>query len=270
MTSAVAIRSAHGRRRVSVPILMYHQVTPSPAPQFRKYAVTTEAFDRQLEWLAAQGFVSVSMEAFYRHRSGSDSLPPRPVILTFDDGYQDCLDHAAPILKSRGFTATFYVLGRLAGQTTRWLVEERNLEIPLLHWDGVRELLAAGHECGSHGMSHPHLTQIDTAACRDELRSSRHVLEDELGREIRHLAYPFGDYDERVRAIAADSGYHTACSVRLGWSPPDDDLLALHRIHVIGGASLERFADRFRRHRGPGELLRDGLRSLRRRLRSRR
>jgi len=261
-----ASRASDGARRVPVPILMYHQITPSPAPQFRKYAVTTEAFDRQLEWLAAHGYAPVSMEMLYRHRSGVDGLPPRPVILTFDDGYRDCLEHAAPILAARKFRATFYVLGRLAGKTSRWLIEERGLEIPLLDWDAVRALQAAGHECGSHGMSHPHLTRLDPAACRDELLSSRHILEDQLGREIRHLAYPFGDYDERVRAIAAESGYRTACSVRLGWSAPDDDLLALHRIHVHGEGSLRDFADNFRRRRTPRELWRAATRALRRRL----
>jgi peptidoglycan/xylan/chitin deacetylase (PgdA/CDA1 family) len=252
-----------------VPILMYHQVTPNPLPEFRKYAVTTDAFAAQLEWLARHRYVSVSMETLFRHRVAGEPLPPRPVVLTFDDGYQDCLDHAVPILATWKFTATFYVLGHLAGETSRWLIAERGIELPLLTWDAVRAVRAAGNECGSHAMSHTRLTRLTADQCRDELRDSRRVLEDQLGEEIGHLAYPFGDYDERVRALAAEAGYRTACSVRLGWSEPDDDLLALHRIHVHGEASLKAFADRLRRRLHPRLMLKAGLQSLQRRLRSR-
>jgi len=196
---------------------------------------------------------------------GRQELPARPVILTFDDGYRDCLEYAAPILKARGFTATFFVLGLLAGKTSQWLLAERGIELPLLDWHAVRQLRAAGNECGSHGMSHPRLTQISPAACREELLTSRRVLEDQLGEEVRHLAYPFGVYDEKVRTIAAESGYVTACSVRSGWSGTDDDLMALHRIHVHGEGSLKDFARSFRRRRTPAELLKAGVRAFRRR-----
>jgi len=260
-------KSQDGKSRgVSVPILMYHQVTPWPLPEFRKYAVTTDAFAAQLDWLALQKYVAVSMEALYQYRAGQGTLPPRPVVLTFDDGYRDCFEYAVPILKSRGFTATFYVLGGLAGQTSRWLLAERGIEYPLMDWNAVRELRAAGNECGSHSMSHPRLSQLSPDACRGELVDSRKLIEDELGTEIRHLAYPFGDYDEGVRAIAVESGYETACSVRPGWSRSDDDLFALHRIHVLGSASLEEFAAAFRRRRSAREMLKTGVRSLARRL----
>ncbi len=249
-----------------VPILMYHQVTPSPLPEFRKYAVTTEAFAAQMEWLALRGYVPISMNTLFEHRAGRGELPSRPVVLTFDDGYQDCLEHAAPILKARGFTATFYIVARLAGKTSRWLLTERGIELPLLDWASVRQLKAAGNECGSHSMSHPKLNQLPPTACREELLASRRLLEDQLGEEVRHLAYPFGAYNEKVRAIAVESGYRTACSVRPGWSPPDDDLMALRRIHVEGEGSLTDFVHSLRRHRSPMELLRAGVRVLRRKL----
>jgi peptidoglycan/xylan/chitin deacetylase (PgdA/CDA1 family) len=262
-------RGTDATRQIPVPILMYHQVTPNPLPEFRKYAVPKDAFAAQLEWLASHEYVSVSMETLFQHRTAGAPLPPRPVVLTFDDGYQDCLDHAAPVLADWKFTATFYVLGQMAGETSRWLIAERGIELPLLDWDSVRALRAAGHECGSHAMSHTRLTRLTPTQCLDELRDSRRVLEDRLGEETRHLAYPFGDYDQDVRALAGEAGYRTACSVRLGWSEPDDDLLALHRIHVHGEATVEDFAEKLRHRFGPRRMLRAGLRSLRRRLGSR-
>ncbi len=262
-----ATRSARpAARRLPVPILMYHQVTPSPRPEFRKYAVTTQAFEAQLAWLTERGYASISMQTFYEHRTAGRALPPKPVVLTFDDGYRDCLEHAAPVLAARGFTATFYLLGGAPGESSRWLLAEKGVEFPLLDWNGMRALLAAGHECGSHTLSHPRLTRVSSAECRNELVDSRRRLEDELGVSVSHFAYPFGVYDERVREIAIESGYRTACSVRPGWSPPDDDLHALRRVHVLGGASIKDFAWAFRRRYSAAALLRAGGRALRRRL----
>ena len=254
--------------RVSVPILMYHQVTPAPDPSFRKYAVTPGAFRDQIGWLKGAGYTAVSLKALHDHRVGQAPLPRRPVIITFDDGFQDCVDFAVPILIANSFTATFYVVAGLVDQKSRWLAEERGIDLRLMSWSSIQQLEAAGLSCGAHGMSHAKLTTVTPAACRTELQQSRAVLEDRLGHEVRDLAYPYGAYDETVRAIAVESGYRTACSVRPGWSPPDDDLMALRRIHVEEGRSVADFAHALRRHRTPAQLLRAGARALRRRLAS--
>jgi peptidoglycan/xylan/chitin deacetylase (PgdA/CDA1 family) len=232
--------------RPAVPIFMYHQVTPRPLPRFRKYAVTPEAFAAQMDALVLEGYVPIGVETLVNHRAGRLPLPSRPVVLTFDDAYQDCLEHAIPILRARGFTAIFYVVAGLIGKTTRWLRAERGITLPIMNWSAVRELKANGFDCGSHGMSHARLTELDLKACRSELVDSRRRIEDELGQEIRHLAYPFGSYDERVRALSEDAGYLSACSVRIGYSSPDDDLLALHRIPVNGEDGLNDFVRHLR------------------------
>ena len=252
--------------RVPVPILMYHQVTPTPDPSFRKYAVTPEAFREQMGWLKDVGYTALSLKALYENRVGEAPLPRRPVIITFDDGFQDCMDFAVPILVANGFTATFYVVAGLIDQTSRWLAKQRGIELPMMSWSSIQELEAAGLSCGAHGMSHANLTTVTPETCRAELQQSRAVLEDRLGHEVRDLAYPYGAYDEAVRAIAVESGYRTACSVRPGWSPPDDDLMALRRIHVQEGRSLADFVQALRRHRSPTQLLRAGARALRRKL----
>lgn len=245
---------------VAVPILMYHQVTPKPDPAFRKYAITPEAFREQMDWLKSAGYAALSLKALYENRAAQAPLPPRPVVITFDDGFQDCMDFAVPTLIDNHFTATFYVVAGLIDQTSRWL--ER--ELPMMSWSSIRDLEAAGLSCGAHGMSHANLTTVASATCRQELQQSRAVLEDRLGHEVRDLAYPYGAYDETVRAIAVESGYRTACSVRPGWSPPDDDLMALRRIHVQWEGSLTDFVHSLRRHRSPMQLLRAGARALRR------
>ncbi len=253
---------------VGVPILMYHQVTPRPDPAFRKYAITPEAFREQMEWLKIGGYSALSLKALYENRVEHAPLPRRPVVITFDDGFEDCMEFAVPTLIENHFTATFYVVAGLIDQTSRWLERKRGIELPMMRWSSIQDLEAAGLSCGAHGMSHANLTTVAPATCRQDLQQSRAVLEDRLGHEVRDLAYPYGAYDETVRAIAVECGYRTACSVRPGWSPPDDDLMALRRIHVQGEFSLADFIHSLRRHRSPIELLRAGARALRRGLRS--
>jgi peptidoglycan/xylan/chitin deacetylase (PgdA/CDA1 family) len=253
-----------------VPILTYHLVALRPVSGFEKYTVTPQAFAAQMGWLARQGYTSISLDQLLAHCAGRAGLPKRPIILTFDDGFQDCVECAVPILQAHGFTAIFYLVAGLAGQTSHWLTEERGIVLPLLDWTAARGLLAAGFTCGSHTMTHPHLAWLSPAACRDELVRSRKVLQDELGHEIRHLAYPFGSFNERVREMAAEAGYHSACSVRIGFAAPGHHPLSLHRVPVTGQDTLLDFVCRLHTGRTPEQLLRgkvDGLRWPWRRMR---
>jgi peptidoglycan/xylan/chitin deacetylase (PgdA/CDA1 family) len=199
-----------------------------------------------MAWLAAARFVPISMETLIRHRAHGSSLPPRPVVITFDDGFQDCVDYAVPILQHRGFTAIFYLVADLVGKTSRWLVQERGMELPLMDWQTARQLEQMGFACGSHTLSHPRLAEHDAQRCRGELVESRRRLEDNLGHVVRHFAYPHGSMNAEVRALVAESGYASACSSRIGLSAANDDLLALHRIPVEGQDTLLDFICRLR------------------------
>lgn len=251
----------------SIPILMYHQVSPRSPAALRKYVVTPKAFAAQMKWLAVSKYVPITLDALLAHRSHGRPLPSHPVIITFDDGFQDCAEYAVPILKARGFTAIFYLVAGLLGKTSRWLLAERGLELPLMEWATARRLGAAGFYCGSHTMSHPRLVHLSPSACRDELLKSRCLLEDHLGHEVRHLAYPFGSFNKTVRALAAETGYHSATSVRIGLSAPEDDFLALQRVPVTGQDSLLDFICRLRTAQTVAEWLHGKAHCVYRRLR---
>ena len=230
-------RSMNGRHEHAgirrVPILMYHQVTPDPHPAYWKYAIAPDAFAAQMQWIADHGYVPVSLDQF---AAPGAELPAGALVITFDDGFQDVVDHAVPILQRFGFRATFFLVAGLVGTTSRWLVAERGLEYPLMDWSTARALLDAGFECG--------IPRVDasSAGCRfvpevvRELRDSRAVLEDGLGRAVRHLAYPFGSHDTAVRRVAADCGYISGCTVDPGLARAGDDRLALRRVHVMAGS----------------------------------
>ncbi|HET7601226.1 MAG TPA: polysaccharide deacetylase family protein [Gemmatimonadales bacterium] len=241
--------------RPAVPILMYHQVTPTPLPVFRKYTLTPRQFAAQMRWLAARGYRSILPGDLLAAREGRTALPRRPVMITFDDGFRDSAVHAGPLLRAHGLTAVFYLVAGLVGSTSAWLRAERGVELPLFDWNAARALERQGFACEAHSLTHPRLTALDEDGCRRELAESRRILERELGREVRHLAYPFGAYDEGVRRIAVEAGYRTACSVRPGLSGAADDPLALHRVPVSGHDSLVDFVCRLRTARTLAESL---------------
>jgi peptidoglycan/xylan/chitin deacetylase (PgdA/CDA1 family) len=242
--------------KTEIPILMYHQITAKPLLAFRTYTVTPKAFAAQMAWLALVGYVPITLDNLLEYRSGRGPLPSRPIIITFDDGFQDIVEYAVPILQARSFTAVFYLVAGLVGKSSHWILPELGIECPLMDWNAARQLERGGFQCGSHTMSHPRLVTLDPAACSHELLQSRCLLEDRLGYEVRHLAYPFGSFNNRVRAIVAEAGYRSACSTQKGLSGPDDDRLALHRIPVKGQDSLLDFICRLHTARTVKEVLR--------------
>jgi len=228
----------------TIPILMYHEVSPNPRPGFRRYTVTVREFTAQMRWLALCGYRTVDMDTLLRARQGLGSLPRRPVLITFDDGFEGCAQYALPVLRAYHFTAVFYLVPGMMGEASRWMLPELGLELPLMSWDTARMLVAEGFQCGAHTVTHPRLAELDPPQCRAELIQGRTLLERELGRPIVHLAYPFGSYDGSVQAMAREAGYATACSTRPGLSEPGDDLLALHRVTIYGHDSLFDFVSR--------------------------
>lgn len=234
---------------------MYHQVSPNLPGLFRKYTVRPRAFASQMYWLARAHYKPISLDTLLAYRGGAGSLPAKPIIITFDDGFQDCFNYAVPVLKAQGFTAVFYLVAGLLGQTSRWLLAERGVEYPILGWSDASQLLGHGFQCGAHSLTHPHLAGLAAAACREELVISRSLLEQKLGVEIRHLAYPYGSFNEGVRTITAAAGYHTACSVQIGFSDLCDDPLALHRVPITGYDSLLDFISKLHTARGWREWL---------------
>jgi peptidoglycan/xylan/chitin deacetylase (PgdA/CDA1 family) len=229
-----------------VPILMYHQVSDAPHERFLKYTVTGRAFAAQMKWLAANDYSTIDLPTLVARRRGGATIPERTVVLTFDDGFRECVNAAAPAMEAHGFSATFFLVAGLMGDSSRWLLAERGIEFPIMSWDDARRLERAGHRCESHSVMHPRLAELSPAACRDELGRARAMIEDELGHPVRYLAYPFGSESQQVRDIAAECGYDAACTVAIGISAAGNDVYALPRVPVLGTDSLLDFASRIR------------------------
>jgi len=237
-----------------VPILMLHEVSARPDPRYRKYTLTPRELDQRLDWLRAKGYESVGMDDLLAARRGERSLPARPVVITFDDGGHDCIEHAVPALVQRGLTATFYIVAGVVGAPMRWLRAEIGFELPAADWPALRAAEAVGMHCQAHSVTHPRLATVSADDCRDELTRGRAMLEEGLGHPVRHLAYPFGSHSAETIAIAREAGYLTACTTEEALATPEYDPLALPRVPVLGTEGLSEFKHRVRTARRAGPL----------------
>jgi len=249
-----------------VPILMYHHVSPQRPLGFAKYTVHPDALRAQLRLLARFGYRTIELEAVVAAREGGPALPPKPIVLTFDDGFAEAIDLAAPILLEAGSRATFFLVAGLLGRQSDWLERERGIKLPLVDAAGARALVANGFQIGSHTLMHPHLPQLGPDEIERELAESRRRLEAVLGIPVRHLAYPHGEHDATVRRVARQSGYASACTTDRGFVGRASELYALPRIIIDGRDRLIDFACRLRTAQRLGDLARLGPIELSRRV----
>jgi peptidoglycan/xylan/chitin deacetylase (PgdA/CDA1 family) len=211
-----------------VPILTYHSLDDSGSV----VSVAPALFRAHMQHLARRGYTGVRLDALLDAWSGSGSLPEKPVVLTFDDGFANLLQHGAPVLSELGFGATVFVVSGRCGAASDWPGQSAQVPVlPLLSWEGVAELAAGGFEVGSHTLGHARLDLLGADEARAELADSKAQIEDRLGRPVRSFAYPCGDFSPLVVDLVREL-YEGACSVRLGTAHRDDDRHLLPRLDV--------------------------------------
>ncbi|RZB20955.1 polysaccharide deacetylase family protein [Streptomyces sp. F001] len=216
---------------------MYHAVATDPNDATRALSVTPDAFARQMAVIGDLGLTPVTTaDLAARWRTGRP-LPPRPVLVTFDDGYEGVHRHALPVLAKHGFPATLFV-------STGWLRGAYDTGGGLdrmLDWDQVRQLADAGVEIGGHSHSHPQLDQLDDDALRFELTRCRDIVAGELGALPVSFAYPYGYSSHRVRQEVRATGYAQALAVGNGLARRHQGPYALRRVTVRRSTGLEEF-----------------------------
>lgn len=216
-----------------ISILMYHQVGHFPPVRLHQASYTNlDRFRAQLAFLKRWGATVLSMSNAVRALRGEMPMPPRAVVLTFDDGYRSFIEHALPVLREYGFPAIVYVLAQRAGDAADWYAVDGQPTPPLMTWDEVRRLPGEGIEVGSHGLLHTRLAGLPAAQLRSELADSKRLIEDRLGLAVPHFCYPFGSVDQAAVDACAQAGYTSAVTCQRGAARPHHDLLALPRKSV--------------------------------------
>jgi peptidoglycan/xylan/chitin deacetylase (PgdA/CDA1 family) len=195
-------------------ILMYHHVCPSeriPADRADlegwQFNIAPDAFRKQLQNLQRRGFKFVSLTDYVNALHLPHSSRAKQMATTFDDGWRDNHEFALPILESLGLTATFYVVtGAMQGVAPAKRMNIRELQ----------DLAKAGMEIGGHSVTHPNLANLSLEQLQNELRDCKKKLQDDLGSEVRHFAYPGGRFNRLVLEQCELAGYQSAvCSI--GW-----------------------------------------------------
>jgi peptidoglycan/xylan/chitin deacetylase (PgdA/CDA1 family) len=223
----------------SVPILMYHAIADAGPPELADYRTAVADFEDQLRYLRRHGYHSLSLTEWADAIAQKRPVPGRPVIITFDDGYEDFFSNALPALERNDFTATVFVVTDKAGALADW----DRLEDPprLMDWDQIREAVARNITIGSHSASHKHFLRIPAEQIRAEGERARRTLSEQLGHEVDLIAFPWGCSDAEGRRVLAECGYRIAVRSWGGLSTLSDDVLELSRIEINGTDDLETF-----------------------------
>jgi peptidoglycan/xylan/chitin deacetylase (PgdA/CDA1 family) len=206
---------------------MYHKLGPRPrGVRLKGLYVGAKLFEQQLAELREAGFNTVGPEKL----AGMDGNDGTHIALTFDDGFANVLQHGLEPLARNGFRAIEYLVADRLGGTNDWDAPSGEVQERLMDAAQIRDWLAAGHEIGSHTLTHPHLTRISPQRAREEIFASRKKLEDLFGVAIRHFCHPYGDWNAAVRDLVIVAGYETACTTEFGVNGAGTSPFELRRI----------------------------------------
>ncbi len=171
---------------VKVPILMYHHIS-NIVPQTLlgiSLTVTQTSFKQQLDYLYQQKYHTITFNQLFDALYYGGPLPKHPIILTFDDGYDDAYTSAYPILKAHGFSGMFYIITGRIGWAS------------YVNWNQIKTMLANGMQISSHTVHHVDMGSLvlySQTLAQHELQTSQQVLQQHLGIPIQQFCYPSGE-----------------------------------------------------------------------------
>ena len=209
-------------------VLCYHIVEAPAAPRMH---IDRDTFRQHLRYLEMTGYNVIPLRHLYEYVSGQrPSIPKNAVVITIDDGWRSTYTEAFPELQKRKFPFTVFIYPNIIGKTSN-----------ALSWAQIREMAEAGVDIQSHSLTHPYLTKRHHGSKSDknygewlekELAQSRKILEKETGQKVQFLAYPYGDFDDRVAKASAHAGYAAALTCEFGKVKKGSDPLRMKRFVI--------------------------------------
>ena len=237
-----------------VPVLNYHQVEEKNG---NPLTLWPDQFEAQMAYLADEGYTTITIDEMMDALENGTSLPEKPVIITFDDGYADNYEYAYPILKKYGFKATIFLIYDFTNTYPNYLT-----------WEQINEMKESGLiHFESHTMTHANLAELTSYDdLHHEIADSHDLLSEKLGYDMHYIAYPGGRVNEEIEEITRAAGYRGGFTVHYGLSTPEEGRYQMDRIPIFGANmhTLTRFKMRlaFAPLIAPLEDLRLKLRSL--------
>lgn len=210
-----------------IDILMYHSISDAGGPT----SIEPEIFRDQMQAIADEGIPVISLDDLIEARSGRKPIADYSIIITFDDGFRDFLDAAAPVFDRLKFPVISYLpTGCMGGFENWWGANDPAR--PLMSWDEIQDLQARGFQFGSHTISHPDLNALNSIDLFDEVSQSKKELESRLGAPVHHFAPPYGVADHLARTTV-ERLYKTSVGTRFDRATLDCDIVDLPRIEMF-------------------------------------
>ena len=233
--TAVLVPAQSGRS-FAVPILTYHYIgnNPNPADKLRdNLEVTPDKFEEEMGYLSKNGYQPISLDTLYAALKGQANIPPKAVILTFDDGYVDFYLNAFPILRKYNLHAIAFIPTGLMNQGY------------YLSWAQIKEIDSSGLVVfQAHSVNHLNLTTLSYSQLLYQLKESKKTLEANLGKTVNFVAYPYGASNPQVWQAANEAGYIGAVGTYFGRTESEGNIYDLPREKIGGGFTLNDFISR--------------------------
>lgn len=220
-----------------VPILAYHKI--SNQFEWGINTVPMRRFENQIKYLAEHHYYTISLDQ-YIDRDFQIGSKLHPVIITFDDADESIYDNALPVMERHGFTATIFVISNYVGSLNSWDANLGGIYSRQLTWEHLKELLNAGWQIGSHTATHRDLLGLSSDESKNELRSSKELIEQNIARPVRFIAYPFNRFDRRIIFQARQVGYQGGCALSLNKNMkdvPQQFIIQRHGVYSIDSLS---------------------------------
>lgn len=221
---------------------MYHRVlAEKPQKESRWHYVTTTDFRKQMSMIDRLGYTPITFSDYQLFVEGKLTLPSKPIIITFDDGYLDTLENAIPVLLDFNMRAVIFVMGNRKLKTARWDELDDFDSCPLMTDDQIRKVQKMGFEIGAHSLDHLPLTELSHKDIVYEVNSSKEALEDVLEKPIQTFSYPYGSVDERIKKVVSDAGFLFACGVYSGAAKFSQSMMDFRRLAINQKTSRLKF-----------------------------
>lgn len=217
-----------------VPILMYHFIGNNPNPKDKArdtLSVSPDKFEAQMDYLSKNGYTPISLDTLYGIFNKQVTAPPKPIVLTFDDGYIDFYTTAFPILRRFNFHAVSFIPTGLMNQGY------------YMSWDQIKKIQSSGLiTFESHTVTHANLVSLNFDNAFKQVVDSKNVLQSQTGYPVNFIAYPFGTSNANIIAASKKAGYVGGAGTWFGKAAGQS--MNLPRIRVSGFWSLKEFAQR--------------------------
>jgi peptidoglycan/xylan/chitin deacetylase (PgdA/CDA1 family) len=225
---------------MNIPILMYHKIPDIPENDGTNLSVQASEFELHVNHLKKKGYYTMLLSELSGMLKDGRTPPGRPVVITFDDALESVGRFAKPILDSAGYKAVVFAVADAIGGHNFWDDGKNLPKTGCMDISSLSELLAAGWEIGSHGLTHAGLPECTPDKLREEIYGSKQKLEKLFHTPVKSFCYPYGAWNENVRKTASES-YDSACAITVKTSSVTKDMYALKRIYIKTSDSLNDF-----------------------------